>query len=99
QDRGRHHAEADAEEALRRHVVLTLQAVPAALVGVGQLAPAVARRPGDPPEPGVELLVPPRLGLGQLLLLALTAALVEQRDRVRPLAPDELLLRLALGRV
>ena len=64
-------------------------------LGEGQLAPAVGGRAGDPAEARVELGCPPLLGLGQLLPLALAGLLVEDRDLVGALAPDEVLLLLA----
>ena len=65
------------------------------LVGLAQLAAAVLARAGDPAEPGVVALGPPRLRLGELELLRLAVDLLEERDVVRALAPDELLLALS----
>ena len=57
QDRRRHHAEPDAEEALVRDVVLAFQRLPRAFIGLGELAAAVRGGPADPAEAGVELLL------------------------------------------
>ncbi len=92
QDRGRDHAEADAERGLRRRLVLRLDREVHALVGRRQLAAAVRGRASDPSEARVEGLAPPVLGaldLGQLLL---AGALREQPDRVVALTPHVLLL-------
>ena len=62
EDRRRHHAEADAEGRLRRGGELGLDRLVDPLVRVGELAPAVLGRPGDPPEAGVEELLAPGLG-------------------------------------
>ena len=98
EDRRRHHAEADAEERLVRHVVARLERLVLPLVGAGQLPAAVGARAADPAEAGVEAGRPPRLGRGQLALLFGRVDLLEQRDVVVALAPDERLLGgLGLG--
>ena len=76
-----------------------LQGVVGPLVGGGELPSAVLLGPGDPAEPVVVALGPPLLGLGQPGELVLPAALLEHRDLVGALTPDELLLVLLLGGV
>src|SRR5207237_5818097 len=66
-----------------------------ALVSVGQLAAAVLRGTGEPPQPGVELAGLPVLGRPEVLLFLLPGLLREEADAVGPLAP--LLLDLLAG--
>ena len=87
QDRRRHHAEADAERADAGDVVVVLQALPDAVVGPGQAAAAVCLGAGDPAEPGVEHLGPPRFGQGQHAGVFLRGPLGQDADLVAALAP------------
>jgi hypothetical protein len=97
-DRGRHHAEADAEERLLGDLVARLEppvekGVLAAQAPTAQLGGSV-----DPVQIGLGPGPQPALGLGQLSGLGLAVDLFEHGHVVVALAPHELLRRgLGLG--
>gem|GEM_PF-5593004 len=95
-DRGRDHAEADAERAVVGNLELHLELAVGAVVGTGEFASPPLLRSADPAEARVELLLAPEFGL--LGVLGLLGAVLLTVEVVGALAPHELLLdRATLG--
>ena len=97
EDRRRHHAEADGEDALARCLVVGFGGGVRALVRGSEPRSAELGRAGDPTEAGVELLAAPLFFARHHFFFGAARLLLEHRHVVVALAPHERLGCLFTG--